>query len=61
MDWTHRMCDHCWSRSHKRDPLRIKNDPIGKCCFCGKDTNSGIYVRYDPKELNCEKNHKDDV
>ena len=60
MNWTHRICDNCWYKSYKKDPVRLKNDPIGKCCFCSKDTASGIYVRYDPKELNCQDNHKDD-
>ena len=62
MTWTHRMCDKCWYKSYKRDPVRVRNDMIGKCCFCGNDTESGIYVRHDPRDLGCEENHeKEDV
>ena len=55
MEWTHSICDECW---HRRDPERVPvrlTEPIVElCCFCGELTVSGIYVRHDPQELDCQ-------
>ena len=60
MNWTHKMCSVCWYAHNDGDPVRLKYDQVGKCCFCGIDTQSGIYVRHDPRELTCEKNHEEE-
>jgi len=57
MNWTHRICEDCWN---ERNPDRIATKIIPmyarveECCFCHKDTASGIYIRHNPKELNCK-------
>ena len=58
MTWTHRICTDCWYKGESRVPTRIKDDSMGECCFCHRKTYAGIYVRHDPKDLNCEDNHK---
>lgn len=55
--WTHPMCDQCWGeRQPGRVPHRlvedVREDEV--CCFCGKETRSGIYVREDPALTTCE-------
>lgn len=41
--WTHLLCDDCWKLRHPgRVPVR-----------CGFATNSGIFVRVDPREMPC--------
>ena len=57
MGWTHRICEECWNkRNPDREPVKVKSqyDELKPCCFCGKETASGIFVRFDPKQLNCK-------
>lgn len=54
MGWTHRMCEKCWQeREGNRMPVHVKVDPVNMCCFCGQETDAGIYVRHDPKTIQC--------
>lgn len=56
MGWTHRICADCWnSRNPNRQPVVITEDCRQPeiCCFCGKETTAGIFVRHDQKELKC--------
>ena len=54
MTWTHNMCFECWKfRKGNREPVRVTDTRIKKCCFCGKENKDGIYVKHDPKELHC--------
>lgn len=53
--WNHAICDECWtSKNPDREPVRLMSHPVETCCFCGTKTNSGIRVRHDPKDLECE-------
>lgn len=51
MEWTHSICDLCWSKRCKQrneggqEPSRLKLPYWQVCCFCGSSHNSGIYVR----------------
>jgi len=57
--WTHNICDDCWA---KREPGRLAHRlceaGMTTCCFCGKPTKGGIYVREDPTKLKCGGNCK---
>lgn len=54
--WTHNICPTCWNA---RNPLRaavlveLTGADFEVCCFCGRTTTSGIYLRHDPKTLAC--------
>jgi hypothetical protein len=51
MSWTQPICDPCWKTEEgDREPTRLLPNArsIEKCCYCGRDTLSGIYVRRDP-------------
>lgn len=56
-EWTHNMCARCWKRINPGSgpifQIKIENRDIETCCFCGQATKAGIYVRHDPKEMNC--------
>lgn len=58
--WNHSICQSCWD---DRNPLRraVQFVPeIGEpktCCFCGRPTKAGIYVRQDPAEMRCQGVH----
>lgn len=53
--WTHRICGECYGKKHpERMPVRVLGDPGGVCCFCGKDAGGGIFVRADPRTINCK-------
>lgn len=51
MTWTQPICDTCWhlepTRAHEQ-PHRVTPPQVERCCLCGRDTLSGIYVRYNP-------------
>ena len=48
-DWTHAICSDCWDKRHPDRPSpRAGRGEWEACCFCGKGTVSGIYVREDP-------------
>lgn len=56
MSWTHTKCDSCW-QAHEpgRVPFRLLREaPAEPCCWCGRETTSGIYVREDPVLLPCQ-------
>ncbi len=54
--WRHSICDLCWHvYAPDREPIRLTEPELERCCFCGGDTRSGIYVREDPvKLLHCQ-------
>jgi hypothetical protein len=59
--WTHAICDVCWvKREPGRQPFQIGAGlrEKEKCCFCGKPTWAGIYIRTDPESLLCQGFHK---
>jgi hypothetical protein len=53
--WTHNACLACYEALYPgREPVVLRNPRTETCCFCGQSTTSGIYVRYNPKELSCK-------
>ena len=55
--WTHAICDKCWSDKNTTKPLRVNEGPRELCCFCGKSTDSGIYIKRNPDKLRCKGVH----
>ena len=56
--WNHSMCTDCWINSNPgRQPVVVNIRSVEICCFCGRKTTSGIYVRYDPVALRCKGVH----
>jgi hypothetical protein len=60
MSWTHAICGECWIQTkwpdengEFRGPVRVMDAPKETCCFCGRKTRVGIYVREDPAKLAC--------
>lgn len=68
MSWTHPICERCWIERESvweelangteqlvevRKPSTLRITTIEECCFCKQITIMGIYVRHDPKKLQC--------
>ena len=54
--WTHNICGTCWQKKFEfRQPVKVTPAQLEICCFCGADTEEGIYTREDPKLLDCSK------
>lgn len=52
MNWNQPVCDDDWEkRSPGREPYRLEDPDPEICCYCGKSTRSGIYVRIHPSEV----------
>lgn len=52
MNWTQPLCCDCWHAEHVNlRPIRIRDPEIERCCKCGKLTDSGIYLRIDPRTV----------
>jgi hypothetical protein len=52
MSWTQASCEACWlERNPGRRPHLLKNPDWEKCCYCGDQTQAGIYVREDPNKV----------
>jgi hypothetical protein len=51
-NWTHAICVPCWDQRNPEHPAR-HNDrgPEERCCYCGRMTCNGIYVRDDPTSV----------
>jgi hypothetical protein len=48
MSWNQAICRHCWrQREGERMPVRVPTSRrrIERCSFCGRHTDSGIYLR----------------
>ncbi len=58
---THAMCDDCWSRTQQarsgQPPTRTEDRAVQRCCFCGAETRSGMFMRQDPAGLRCGGRH----
>ena len=53
--WNHAICSACWKASNPdRTPVRVLTPEVERCCYCGNDTASGIWVRDDPKTTPCK-------
>lgn len=60
-NWTHPMCDPCWLEyDPARGPVRLQESvrELETCCWCGRETRSGIYVRHDPAQLGHHQAHE---
>lgn len=58
-DWTHAVCDDCWDDKHPdRLSPRAGTGEIEHCCYCGRHTVSGIYLRDDPTSIKDHDDHK---
>lgn len=59
--WTHPICDDCWMEQNPyREPMRLKLvDEVEACCWCGKVTESGIYLRADPTTVPLHEEHEE--
>ena len=58
--WTHPICDDCWDELNPDRPAaRTRPDYAerDRCCWCGGDTESGIYLREDPATLTLHEPH----
>lgn len=61
--WTHAICDPCWDKHYSpRLPVRLNvtgnaDEPAELCCFCGRVTLGGIFVRADPSAVKCKGEH----
>lgn len=56
--FTHTICEGCWDKKNPgRQALRVSANytEAEPCCFCGKQTNAGIFVREDPQNTICAK------
>lgn len=54
MNWNQPVCDDDWEqRNPGREPYRFSEEvrELEVCCYCGKTTRSGIYVRIHPSEV----------
>lgn len=53
--WNHLMCAACWNADdrHVNKAVEGANSEAENCCYCGKPTTSGIWVRADPEMLDC--------
>lgn len=53
--WTHSICAVDYELLQPgRDPLKGVNLGTEVCCWCGQDTDDGIYYRADPKLVHPE-------
>ena len=59
-DWTHGICAGCWNQ---KNPLRPAEElcvsDADLCCWCGRVTAGGIYLRADGRELSHCAGHPD--
>ncbi len=54
--FTHSVCAQCWTERHPDRPARGgegNGDDIS-CCYCGRLTSDGIYVRDEPMNTSCD-------
>lgn len=49
LSWSQPCCDDCWSARENSDPVRRVIPDTENCVYCGAVTESGIYVRIDPR------------
>jgi hypothetical protein len=48
--WTHTICDPCYRHVEPgRVPHRMIGAPLEPCCYCGTNTDDGIFYRDDPE------------
>ena len=51
-DFTQPLCEECWiERNGERQPVRLREAELERCCLCAKYNTDGIYTRIDPKTV----------
>lgn len=59
--WTHPQCEVCWDKQRgSRTPTRLVDREVERCCWCGQETRSGIYVREDANSLPLHQEHREE-
>ena len=59
--WNHTQCFDCFQRERPDiEPVRVKDHEPEVCCFCGRMTIDGIFVRRDPGKMTCTHEESDD-
>lgn len=57
--WNHPICKTCWDAQNPGRPaVAVVNSETYSCCFCGQSTAGGIFVRKDPRTLDCNGVHE---
>jgi hypothetical protein len=53
MSWTQPVCIACWNRDNPDRQTAGRGDigTLERCCKCGNNTQSGLYVRIDPRTV----------
>ena len=53
--WTHPICMPCYLRVTGKTSYTMvvpdKNQPVELCCWCGRETATGVYYRAEPEAL----------
>ena len=53
--FTHSLCRPCWDeRKPGQEPFQLKDPNTERCCECGMEHQSGIYIRADGDALACK-------
>lgn len=59
--WNHAICGECWLLKHPdepRWPAVVVGAEAQTCCYCGRETVLGIFVRDDPAATPCKGKHE---
>jgi hypothetical protein len=61
-EYVHSICLECWKEinpgiepHHTKNAIELGDE---KCCSCGKDHSSRIYIRENPAVLLCKGRHE---
>ena len=46
--WTQPVCQKCYVEIYSGKPSKMTGPIEEQCCYCGEQTQDGIYVRLDP-------------
>jgi hypothetical protein len=58
--WTHPICQRCWAKGHPgTTPVKVREWHWERCCYCGKNTRGGIFIRQDPKHVPLCEGHQE--
>ena len=58
MSWTQPVCVTCWFKRESFEPVRSQFPESEKCCMCGEETFSGIYIRINPATVRFPREEK---
>lgn len=46
--WTQPLCTDCWFQHNDKYPMKLIDPDVERCVTCGRQTQSGIYIRIEP-------------